>query len=72
MAHIRGGGERGRRWWVDGHLATKQNTFCDHIDVADALADGLVDGARIVTRGLSAGGLLQGAVFSQRRTAGAA
>ena len=65
-AHIRGGGEMGRGWWLDGHLATKQHTFDDHIAVADALADGLVDGSRIVTRGLSAGGLLQGAVFSQR------
>ena len=64
--HVRGGGERGRKWWDDGHLATKQNTFSDHIAVADAFADGLVDGDRIVTRGLSAGGLLQGAVFSQR------
>ena len=35
--------------------------------MADGLArDGLVDGGRIATRGLSAGGLLQGAVFSQR------
>ena len=66
VAHIRGGGEMGRGWWLDGHLATKQHTFDDHIAVADALADGLVDGSRIVTRGLSAGGLLQGAVFSQR------
>ena len=66
VAHIRGGGEMGRGWWLDGHLATKQHTFDDHIAVADALADGLVDGSRIVSRGLSAGGLLQGAVFSQR------
>jgi oligopeptidase B len=65
VAHVRGGGERGRRWWVDGHLAAKQNTFADLLAVADALADGLVDGSRIVTRGLSAGGLLQGAAFSQ-------
>ena len=65
-AHIRGGGERGRTWWDQGHLATKQNTFSDHVAVADGLADGMVDGARIATRGLSAGGLLQGAVFSQR------
>ncbi|MEP6665986.1 MAG: prolyl oligopeptidase family serine peptidase [Nocardioidaceae bacterium] len=64
-AHIRGGGEGGRRWWLEGHLGHKQNTFSDHIAVADFLADGLVDGDRIVTRGLSAGGLLQGAVFSQ-------
>ncbi len=64
-AHVRGGGEAGRRWWLDGRLASKQNTFGDHVAVADGLAAGVVDGARIVTRGLSAGGLLQGAVFSQ-------
>ena len=63
--HIRGGGENGRRWWLDGHLEHKQHTFSDHIAVADGLA-GLVDGDRLATRGLSAGGLLQGAVFSQR------
>jgi oligopeptidase B len=67
QAHIRGGGEGGRRWWLQGRLANKQHTFDDFVDVADALADqGLVDGSRIVSRGLSAGGLLQGAVFSQR------
>ena len=66
-AHVRGGGEGGRRWWLDGRLEHKQNTFDDHIAVADGLAGaGLVDGTRIATRGLSAGGLLQGAVFSQR------
>ena len=65
--HIRGGGEGGRRWWLDGRLEHKQHTFSDHVAVADGLAtEGLVDGARIATRGLSAGGLLQGAVFSQR------
>ncbi len=66
-ALIRGGGEGGRRWWLDGSMATKQHTFDDLAAVADGLAgDGLVDGDRIATRGLSAGGLLQGAVFSQR------
>lgn len=63
--HVRGGGENGRRWWLDGRLANKQNTFSDHVAVADGLT-GLVDPDRIATRGLSAGGLLQGAVFSQR------
>lgn len=66
-AHLRGGGELGRAWYLDGKLARKQHTFDDHIAVADGLArDGLVDPDRIATRGLSAGGLLQGAVFSQR------
>ena len=62
----RGGGELGRRWWLDGHLRAKPNTFDDQSAVADFLADGLVDGTRIVSRGLSAGGLLQGALYSRR------
>ncbi|HEX4687002.1 MAG TPA: prolyl oligopeptidase family serine peptidase [Nocardioides sp.] len=66
-ALIRGGGDGGRRWWLDGSMRTKQHTFDDLAAVADGLArDGLVDGERIATRGLSAGGLLQGAAFSQR------
>ena len=66
-AHIRGGGECGRDWWLDGRLTAKQHTFDDLIAVADGIAAaGLVDPDRIATRGLSAGGLLQGAVFSQR------
>ena len=71
-AHIRGGGEMGRRWWRQGRLRSKATTFSDHIAVADALAGGgaastaVVDGSRIVTRGISAGGLLQGAVFNAR------
>lgn len=67
FAHVRGGGEGGRRWWLDGRMEHKQHTFDDHLAVADGLAaQGLVDGSRIATRGLSAGGLLQGAVLSQR------
>src|SRR5215472_895190 len=70
IAHIRGGGERGRNWWQQGRLRTKPTTFTDFIDVADWLAgrDGaaVVDGERIVSRGLSAGALLQGAVYSMR------
>lgn len=66
-ALVRGGGEGGRRWWLDGSMASKQNTFDDLAAVADGLArEGLVDGERIASRGLSAGGLLQGVVFSQR------
>jgi oligopeptidase B len=66
FGHPRGGGEMGRQWWLDGHLRAKPNTFDDQAAVADFLADGFVDGARIVTRGLSAGGLLQGALYSRR------
>ncbi|MCI0686065.1 MAG: prolyl oligopeptidase family serine peptidase, partial [Sporichthyaceae bacterium] len=64
-AHIRGGGEGGRRWWNEGHLAAKRNSFTDFIDCAAALEKaGWAASGRIVTRGLSAGGLLQGAVYS--------
>jgi oligopeptidase B len=70
IAHIRGGGEGGRNWWQQGRLRSKPTTFTDFIDVADWLAgrDGtpIVDPGRIVSRGLSAGGLLQGAVYSMR------
>jgi oligopeptidase B len=65
VAHVRGGGEGGRRWWLDGRLDRKRNTFTDFIAAADMLAErGWVAPGRIVSRGLSAGGLLQGAVFS--------
>jgi oligopeptidase B len=65
VAHVRGGGERGRTWWLDGRLDRKRNTFTDFIAAADLLAgQGWAAPGRIVSRGLSAGGLLQGAVFS--------
>ena len=65
VAHVRGGGERGRSWWQDGRLDRKRNTFTDFIAVADMLAaQGWAAPGRIVSRGLSAGGLLQGAVYS--------
>ena len=65
VAHIRGGGEGGRRWWLQGRLDRKRNTFTDFIAAADALADqGWAAPDRIVSRGRSAGGLLQGAVFT--------
>ncbi len=65
VAHIRGGGEGGRRWWLQGRLDRKRNTFTDFIAAADMLAaQGWAAPDRIVSRGRSAGGLLQGAVFS--------
>ncbi len=71
IAHVRGGGECGRDWWQQGRLHAKPNTFGDFVAVADWLAGdapgsrALVDGGRIVSRGLSAGGLLQAAVYSR-------
>jgi len=65
VAHIRGGGEGGRRWWLQGRLDRKRTTFTDFIAAADMLAaEGWAAPDRIVSRGRSAGGLLQGAVFS--------
>ena len=65
VAHIRGGGEGGRRWWLQGRLDRKRNTFTDFIAAADMLAaQGWAAADRIVSRGRSAGGLLQGAVFA--------
>jgi oligopeptidase B len=65
VAHIRGGGEGGRPWWLQGRLDHKRTTFTDFIAAADTLAaGGWAAGDAIVSRGLSAGGLLQGAVYS--------
>jgi oligopeptidase B len=67
LAHVRGGGEGGRTWWDQGHLAAKVTTFTDLIDVADGLVErGLIAADKVATRGLSAGGLLQGAVMTMR------
>lgn len=67
IAHIRGGGERGRRWYLDGKFLAKPTTFSDFIAVGDHLASvGYADPHRIVARGGSAGGLLMGAVINAR------
>jgi oligopeptidase B len=63
IAHVRGGGERGRRWYLDGKLEKKPSSFADFIACARRLIEtGHADPARIVARGGSAGGLLMGAV----------
>lgn len=61
-AHIRGGGELGRAWWLQGRMDRKSTTFEDFVDVATSLGEGMVDPDRMVAQGLSAGGLLMGAV----------
>jgi oligopeptidase B len=63
IAHVRGGGEMGRRWYEDGKLLTKKNTFTDFVAAGEAMvAKGWTTAARLVARGGSAGGLLMGAV----------
>ncbi|MBM0236415.1 S9 family peptidase [Micromonospora sp. ATA32] len=63
VAHIRGGGELGRRWYDEGKLLAKKNTFTDFVACAQHLVkSGWTAGDRLVARGASAGGLLMGAV----------
>jgi oligopeptidase B len=63
VAHVRGGGELGRRWYDDGKLLAKKNTFTDFVACARHLAAaGWTSPDRTVARGGSAGGLLMGAV----------
>jgi oligopeptidase B len=62
LAHVRGGGELGRRWYEDGKLLVKQNTFTDFIACAHHLvAQRWTSADRVVAMGGSAGGLLMGA-----------
>ena len=63
IAHVRGGGELGRRWYDDGKLLRKRNSFTDFVACARHLVDeGLTAPDRLVAEGASAGGLLVGAV----------
>ena len=65
IAHIRGGGERGRSWYLDGKFLKKKNTFTDFVACADALvSEHYVAPRQLVIRGGSAGGLLMGAVVN--------
>jgi oligopeptidase B len=67
IAHIRGGTEKGWRWYREGKLGKKQNTFSDFIAAAEYLiGERLTSADRIVAQGGSAGGLLMGAVANQR------
>ncbi len=63
IAHIRGGQEMGRKWYDDGKLFHKKNTFTDFIDVTDYLVkQGYAAKDRVAAYGGSAGGLLMGAI----------
>ncbi len=66
IAHIRGGDDLGRRWYLAGKLAERTNTFNDFVDVARALIErGYTTAGRISASGGSAGGELMGAVVNQ-------
>jgi len=63
IAHVRGGQEMGRRWYEDGKLLHKKNTFTDFVDCARFLVDhGYTSPDRLFAQGGSAGGLLMGAI----------
>jgi oligopeptidase B len=67
VAHVRGGEERGRRWYEDGKLLRKKNTFFDFIDCTEHLVKEGYGGAdRVFAAGGSAGGLLMGAIVNLR------
>lgn len=59
IAHVRGGSEKGRQWFLDGRAMKKKNSMTDFIACANHLIEtGYTDSAQIVAHGLSAGGLL--------------
>jgi oligopeptidase B len=63
IAHVRGGQILGRQWYEDGKLLTKKHTFSDFVDSAQFLVDeGYTNPDVLFARGVSAGGLLVGAV----------
>ncbi|MGH3174103.1 MAG: prolyl oligopeptidase family serine peptidase, partial [Streptosporangiaceae bacterium] len=67
VANIRGGGEFGEEWHHAGRLAAKQNCFDDFIACADHLhSSGITSRERLAIMGGSNGGLLMGAVLTQR------
>ena len=65
-AHIRGGMEKGMKWWKEGKLTNKKNTFEDYIHAAKYLIkNNYSSKGNIIGMGGSAGGLLMGAVVNQ-------
>jgi oligopeptidase B len=67
VAHIRGGGDLGKPWHDAGRMRQKMNTFTDFIAAAEGLiAQGYTSKERLAIAGVSAGGLLMGAVTNLR------
>ena len=67
MAHVRGGGDMGKKWHDAGKLMSKRHTFTDFIAVAEHLiTQGYTSSERLVITGGSAGGLLTAAVANMR------
>ena len=67
IAHVRGGAEKGRGWFLDGRGFTKKNSFTDFVASAEHLiGSGYGQAGRIVAQGGSAGGMLMGAAANLR------
>ena len=67
IAHVRGGHEKGERWYAEGRMLNKRNTFTDFIAVTETLiARGYADSRKVFAQGGSAGGLLMGAIANLR------
>ncbi len=67
IAHVRGGHEKGERWYAEGRMLKKRNTFTDFIAVTETLiATGYVDPRAVFAQGGSAGGLLMGTIANLR------
>ena len=67
IAHVRGGQVFGRKWYEQGRLLAKKNTFHDFIDVTEGLIErGYAARDKVIAMGGSAGGLLCGAVANMR------
>lgn len=65
IAHIRGGGELGKKWYLHGKTVNKMNSFTDFIDATKALIrQGYGEPGHIYAMGGSAGGLLMGTVVN--------
>jgi oligopeptidase B len=65
-AHIRGGMEKGMKWWKEGKLLNKKNTFEDYLAVARYLIEKkYTSKGKIIGMGGSAGGLLMGVVVNK-------
>ncbi|MBG5929165.1 MULTISPECIES: S9 family peptidase [Providencia] len=65
IAHIRGGGDLGKNWYIQGKTIHKMNTFTDFIDATKGLlSEGYGKAGHVYAMGGSAGGLLMGAVVN--------
>jgi oligopeptidase B len=67
IAHVRGGSDKGRRWYRTGKLDKKPNTFHDFIAATEFLvSQKLIGKTKIIAEGGSAGGMLMGALANLR------